>query len=92
MHYLVKPYTEDDIRQLMDEIISRIPKPDNYIQVKVSGSEVRLHFQDIVYAEHLSHMIHIHTATQKKLITRQTFGEFAAPLRKIDDFSFVAVV
>lgn len=82
MHYLVKPYTEDDIRQLMDEIISRIPKPDNYIQVKVSGSEVRLHFQDIVYAEHLSHMIHIHTATQKKLITRQTFGEFVAPLRK----------
>ena len=28
MQYLVKPFTEDDIAQLMDEIFARLPQPD----------------------------------------------------------------
>ena len=40
MHYLVKPYTERDIAALLDEILSRIPKQENYITVKISGSDV----------------------------------------------------
>lgn len=82
MHYLVKPYTMEDIDTLMDEILTRIPEPDKAIHVKVSGTDVRLQFKDIVYAEHFSHMIYIHTVGQKELVTRQSFGEFTAPLKE----------
>lgn len=86
LHYLVKPYTENDIDLLVDEIISRIPEPDKVIQVKVSGSDVRLRLKDIVYAEHFSHMIHIHTSNKKQIITRQSFGDFVSPLQKDSRF------
>ncbi len=82
MHYLVKPYAQKDISQLMEEILARIPQPDRYIPVKANGSEVQLQLRDIVYAEHFSHMIHIHTTFGKVLITRQSFGEFTAPLKQ----------
>lgn len=82
MHYLVKPYAQKDVSQLMEEILARIPQPDRYIPVKANGSEVQLQLRDIVYAEHFSHMIHIHTTFGKVLITRQSFGEFTAPLKQ----------
>ncbi len=82
MHYLVKPYAQKDVSQLMEEILARIPQPDRYIPVKANGSEVQLPLRDIVYAEHFSHMIHIHTTFGKVLITRQSFGEFIAPLKQ----------
>lgn len=81
MHYLVKPYAEEDISVLIDEIFSRIPIPDKYIDIKVSGSDVQVPFKNIVYAEHFSHMIHIHTTNAKILITRQSFDSFTAPLK-----------
>lgn len=82
MHYLVKPYAEHDISVLLDEILSRIPKQERYIQVKISGSDVRIPLGTIVYAEHFSHMIHMHTSAGKTLITRQSFGSFTEPLKK----------
>ena len=30
-HYLVKPYTEDTLSSLVEEILARTPKPDKYI-------------------------------------------------------------
>ena len=86
MHYLVKPFTEEDVRCLTDELLSRIPQPDKYMDVKINGSDVRLAYRNIVYAEHFAHMIHIHTSAKKTLITRQPFREFTAPLR--DDARF----
>ncbi len=86
MHYLVKPYAEEEISALTDEIMRRIPQPDKYIEVKVSGIDTRVRFRDIVYAEHFSHMIHIHTANKKVLVTRQSFGEFTAPLKEDERF------
>ena len=82
MHYLVKPYAQKDVSQLMEEILARIPQPDRCIPVRTNGSEVQLQLRDIVYAEHFSHMIHIHTTFGKVLITRQSFGEFTAPLKQ----------
>ena len=54
MQYLVKPYTSRDIAELTNEILARIPKPDKYIDVKVNGSDIRLHFKDIIYANHFN--------------------------------------
>lgn len=81
MHYLVKPYTEYDISDLMDEILTRIPAPEKYIEIMINGSTVQIPYKGITYAEHFSHMIHIHLASRKVLITRQSFGDFTAPLQ-----------
>lgn len=50
LHYLVKPFTEEDIDALMQELLARIPQPDRYTTLKVDGSEIQLRYQDIVYA------------------------------------------
>lgn len=86
MHYLVKPYTEQDLTALIDEILSRIPQPDNYLTVKVSGSDIQLPFKEMLYAEHFSHMIHVHTTENRVLTTRMSFGQFTAPLKEDDRF------
>ena len=82
LHYLVKPFTEEDIDALMQELLARIPQPDRYMTLKVDGSEIRLRYQDIVYAEHFAHVIYVHTTVQKTLTTRQSFRVFIAPLKE----------
>ena len=86
MHYLVKPYTQEILSALIDEILARIPRPEKYIQIKTNGANIRIPFHNIVYADHFSHMIHIHTSTGKELVTRQSFGSFTEPFK--DDARF----
>ena len=81
LHYLVKPYSENDISALADEILSRIPDSGKYIDVKVNGSNIQIPFRKIIYAEHFSHMIHIHTAGERELVTRQSFDSFITSLK-----------
>ena len=81
LHYLVKPYNEKEISTLMDEILSRIPDSGKYIDVKVNGSNIQIPFKNIIYAEHFSHMIYIHTTGGKELVTRQSFEMFTASLK-----------
>ena len=81
-HYLVKPFTEDEIDRLTDEILARIPQSDKYMDVKIGGGAVRLSYRNIIYAEHFAHMIYIHTPAGKPLATRMAFKEFSAPLRE----------
>ena len=81
MQYLVKPFTEDDIAQLMDEIFARLPQPDKYMALKTSEGELRLAYKNILYAEHFAHVIYIHTTAGKTLTTRQPFKTFIEPLK-----------
>jgi DNA-binding LytR/AlgR family response regulator len=81
LHYLVKPYNEKEISTLMDEILARIPDSGKYIDVKVNGSNIQIPFKNIIYAEHFSHMIYIHTTGGKELVTRQSFEMFTASLK-----------
>lgn len=81
MHYLVKPFTEEDIDRLTDELLSRVPKPDKYMDLKVNRSDIRLCYQNIIYAEHFSHMIYIHTDGERELVTRQSFDSFITSLK-----------
>lgn len=85
LQYLVKPYTDEELTVLFDEITQLLPDLDKYIDVNTVGGVVRLHFQDILYAEHYRHQIHIYTADGKTTVTRQTFGEFT---EKLDDERF----
>ena len=86
IHYLVKPFAEEELERLTDEMLERIPHPDKYMDVKVGGSDIRLCYQNILYAEHFAHVIQIHTTAGKTLATRQPFKTFVEPLK--DDRRF----
>ena len=86
MHYLVKPYTEEELASLIDEILSRIPASEKKLTVKVNGSDLQIPFKTIIHADHFSHMIHIHTTKEKELVIRQSFGTFTAPLKEDSRF------
>ena len=58
-----------------------IPDSGKYIDVKVNGSNIQIPFRKIIYAEHFSHMIHIHTAGERELVTRQSFDSFITSLK-----------
>ena len=55
------------------------------MDLKVGGSDIRLCYQNILYAEHFAHVIQVHTTAGKTLATRQPFKTFAEPLK--DDSS-----
>ena len=78
-----EPYPENEISDLIDEVLSRIPDSGKYIDIKVNGSNVQVPFRHIIYAEHFSHMIHIHTTRKKEVLTRQSFEAFTS-LLKVD--------
>lgn len=86
IHYLVKPFAEEELDRLTDEILARIPRPDKYMDLKVGGSDIRLCYQNIIYAEHFAHVIHVHTTAGKTLATRQPFKTFTEPLKKDSRF------
>ena len=86
LHYLVRPYTEREVENLVGEIVSKVPEPEKYMDIKVSGSMIRVHLNEIVYAEHFSHQIHIHATAGQTLVTRQSFREFIGPLQQEERF------
>lgn len=74
MHYLVKPYTEEELSSLIDEILPRIPASEKKLTVKVNGSDLQIPFKTIIHADHFSHMIHIHTTKEKNLSSDSLLG------------------
>ena len=82
LHYLVKPFSEEELSALLAEMLARLPRPEPVLTVKVSGSDVRLCYRDIISAEHFAHMINIRTTARKTLVTRQSFKVFTEPLKK----------
>ena len=51
MHYLVKPFSAEELERLTDEMLVRMPYPDKCMVLKVDGSDIRLGFHNIIYAE-----------------------------------------
>lgn len=82
MHYLVKPFSAEELERLTDEMLARMPYPDKYMVLKVGGSDIRLGFHNIIYAEHFAHMINVHTTAGKTISTRQTFKTFTEKLKE----------
>ena len=41
LHYLVKPFSEEELSALLAEMLARLPRPEPVLTVKVSGSDVR---------------------------------------------------
>lgn len=86
LHYLVKPYSDCELDNLFCEIIDRLPVPDKYLDVNIVGGTVRLRYNEIIYASHFKHQIHIHTSDGNTTVTRQTFRDFTADLEGDDRF------
>ena len=82
LHYLVKPFSEEELSGLLTEMLAKLPRPEPVLTVKVSGSDVRLRYRDIISAEHFAHRINIRTTAGKTLATRQSFKAFTEPLKK----------
>ena len=86
LHYLVKPYSEEELTLLFEEILQRLPAPSRYISIKAGREIIRILLSDILYAEHYQHLIHIYLTTGKTIITRMTFSAFIGLLAAEDRF------
>lgn len=84
--YLVKPYTQKDIDDLLGEILPRLPKLDDSVSLRVNGGDAQLCLKDMVYAEHFSHLIHVVTSFGRTLVTRQSLAVFMEPLKEDSRF------
>ena len=78
--YLLKPFTFERFVQAVDRAIERLPKkqaaPVNFIFVKTENRLEKVFLKDILYIEGMRDYRRIHTATGKRIMTLQTFGEF----------------
>lgn len=75
-HYLVKPYQDEDLISLFDEISKLFTFQEKYIEV----NSLKLRFREILYAEHYQHQIYIYKSDGQEIVTRQTFREFTSSL------------
>lgn len=86
LQYLVKPYSDQELDLLFDEIIEKSPSLDQYIELHIVGGTIQLRLQEIVYAEHFQHQIHILTTDEKTTIIRQPLREF---MKTLNDERFI---
>ncbi len=82
MHYLVKPYPENEISDLIDEVLSRIPDSGKYYRYKskrkqCAGSVSTYYIRRTFFP----YDPYSHYTAAKKLITRQSFEAFTASLK-----------
>ncbi|MCI8426668.1 MAG: response regulator transcription factor [Lachnospira sp.] len=86
LQYLVKPYSDQELDLLFNEIIEKSPSLDQYIEFHIVGGTIRLRLQEIVYAEHFQHQIHILTTDGNITVVRQPLREF---MKTLNDERFI---
>lgn len=86
-HYLVKPVADSELDSLFQELKQQLPAEDRWIEIRTLDGPYRLRLQEIVYADHFRHRIHIHTDSGREFVTRQTFHNFSESLE--DDRFFL---
>ena len=86
LHYLVKPYSDDELDMLLDEISQKISVEEKYIEIPSASDSLRIKLCDILYAEHFKHCIHIHCTDKSEKSVRSTFAEFVMLFDDGDNF------
>lgn len=84
--YLVKPYSDADLKNTFGEILKRLPSTDKYIELRIVGGTEKIRINDIIYAEHFKHCINIHKKGGKTTVVRITFSEFSKMLENESRF------
>lgn len=92
LHYLVKPFSEEELSGLLTEMLAKLPRPEPVLTAKVSGSDVRLRYRDIISAEHFAHRINIRTTAGKRWPRAKASRRSPSRLKKIRAFSSAAAV
>ena len=86
LHYLVKPYSDEELDMLLDEISQKISVEEKYIEIPSASDLLRIKLCDILYAEHFKHCIHIHCTDKSEKSVRSTFAEFVMLFDDGDNF------
>ena len=86
LHYLVKPYSDEELDMLLDEISQKISVKEKYIEIPSASDLLRIKLCDILYAEHFKHCIHIHCTDKSEKSVRSTFAEFVMLFDDGDNF------
>ena len=73
--YRILLYNKDIIRELLRQFLKVIKKDEKTIIVKVSGTEVKLITEDILFVKSDGNYLEIHTTTQK-YVTREKISNF----------------
>lgn len=83
--YLVKPYSYEQLAEVMSLCEKAIQKSSRFIEVKESRSMVRILLRDILYVDYSNHYVQIHTTTS---IVRSylPFSDFAPLLLEYPQF------
>ncbi len=83
LDYLLKPFTYERFIQAINKYESVNKEPTNYIFVKSGYALEKVYLNDILYIEGMGDYRRIHTVTNKKIMTLQTFIEFQQLLPKL---------
>ena len=84
--YLVKPWGEEELERLFDQLARLLPAAEKYVELRTGRRTVRVLLRDILWAEHFQHQICVHTAGGREVSTRLTFGEFSSLLAEDSRF------
>ena len=80
-HYLIKPFSLDSVRRILDEIKAEQEKNDSEgLKLKISGAVRFILFRDIEYTEVVKHYVTFHLMTGESVEIRTTFAEIAPQL------------
>lgn len=80
--YLLKPFTFERFVQAVDRAIAQLPKkqaappPAPFIFIKTENRLEKVFLKEIIFIEGMRDYRRLHTASGKRIMTLQTFGEF----------------
>lgn len=77
--YLVKPYSYEQLAEVMYLCIKALPKRSYYIEVKLGRNIKKILLSDILFTDYSNHYIQIHTKSQM-IKTYMDFDTFAPKL------------
>lgn len=86
IQYLVKPYRMEEVAEVLEEVLNRLPPEESVIRLHVGRQDRLLVLREILWADHFRHQIHIHLGDGTEAAVRMTFGEFTDLLREERNF------
>ncbi|TNE53851.1 MAG: response regulator transcription factor [Bacteroidetes bacterium] len=84
LDYLLKPFTYPRFLQAINKYESVNNEPSNYIFVKSGYALEKVYLNEVLYIEGMGDYRRIHTSSNKKIMTLQTFTELQQLLPKMN--------
>ena len=60
IRYILKPVKDDEVYKLLDYVLKHITKEKNYLVISISGENIKVNYDDILYFESMGHYIIVH--------------------------------